>query len=761
MRLSVRFVLPLVSVVGGIAYLSVNGVDFVTTRWFVRDLEARSRLVGAGLENSLSPLLVDSGRDALKKRLSILTKVSENERILALGYCGISNQLEFKTALFPPEVRCVDLVESNFHTLKMVHISGGDANISLAPISYEVVSKLTDGTDQVKTYVGKLVIVHDMRFASARSADAQKYLFALFLGIGLITAFLAVLISRWSMKGWVRSVRALLIGAKSQDLDKIESSEFLPILQDVKNLVQELESNRVVRDDLQLSWSAHALKDVLTNELSGQQVIVVANREPYIHMHDGAGIKVLFPASGLVTAMEPIVRACSGVWIAHGSGSADRDVVDKRDRVAVPPGENEYEIHRIWLTEEEEKGYYYGFANEGMWPLCHIAHTRPIFRQTDWEHYVKVNQKFADAVVKDAESEAPVVLVQDYHLALVPRMIRNKLPNAIIITFWHIPWPNPEAFGICPWREEILDGLLGSSIMGFHIRFHRNNFVDTVDRFLESRIDRESSSISFRGEISLVRSYPISIEWPPRLLSRLPPMPACEATVRARNNIDSRVLIGLGVDRLDYTKGIVERFRAVERLFEKYPEWIGKFSFIQIAAPSRSSIPAYKAFDEEVRTMAARVNQTYETPGYQPIVLKIEHHGPELVYEYMRSATLCFVSSLHDGMNLVAKEYIATREDETGVLLLSMFAGASRELSEALIINPYDTEQCADALHSGLSMPIREQKERMHAMRSFVREFNIYRWAGKMLLDAAVVRRRNRFVAKFSHQKTGFLSSME
>jgi trehalose 6-phosphate synthase len=471
-------------------------------------------------------------------------------------------------------------------------------------------------------------------------------------------------------------------------------------------------------------------------------------------MKEDGGIKIQFPASGLVTAIEPVVRACSGVWIAHGNGTADREVVDKRDRAQVPPGKNEYEIHRIWLTPEEEKGYYYGFSNEGLWPLCHIAHTRPIFRQSDWESYKQVNQKFANAVIADAKSDNPVVLVQDYHLALVPKMIRDKLPNATIITFWHVPWPNPEAFGICPWREEILEGLLGSSIVGFHIRFHRNNFVETVDRFLESRIDREYSSISYLGRATLVRSYPISIEWPPHLLADIPPISDCEKRVRQRDKLPMGVAIGLGIDRLDYTKGIIERFRSVERLLEKHPEWIGKFSFIQIAAPSRSSISAYKTFDDDVRAMARHVNERFGADGYTPIVLKIQHHGPELVYEYMRAANLCFVSSLHDGMNLVAKEYIATRDDELGVLVLSMFAGASRELTEALIVNPYDIEQCADALHSALSMSAREQRERMHAMRSFVKEFNIYRWAGRMLIDAATIRRKNRFLARFAGEKS-------
>ena len=242
---------------------------------------------------------------------------------------------------------------------------------------------------------------------------------------------------------------------------------------------------------------------------------MVSNREPYIHVRTPDGIAVQRPASGLVTAIEPIMRACSGTWIAHGSGSADRDVVDAHDRVGVPQDDPAYQIRRVWLTPEQEAGYYYGFANEGLWPLCHIAHVRPTFRTADWEQYRQVNRIFAGAVAQEATSPDPIVLVQDYHFALLPRMIRELLPEATIVTFWHIPWPNPEAFAICPWRAELLDGLLGSSILGFHTQFHCNNFVDTVDRTLEARADRETFTVSYRGEPTAVKRYPISIEWPP------------------------------------------------------------------------------------------------------------------------------------------------------------------------------------------------------------------------------------------------------
>jgi len=459
-------------------------------------------------------------------------------------------------------------------------------------------------------------------------------------------------------------------------------------------------------------------------------------------------IEIQRPASGLVTALEPVMRACSGTWIAHGAGSADRDTVDEHDHVMVPPERPSYRIRRVWLSEEEEKGYYFGFANEGLWPLCHIAHTRPTFRTPDWEHYKNVNRRFADVVVDEARTEDPIILVQDYHFALLPRMIRERLPRATIITFWHIPWPNPEAFGILPWREEVLDGLLGSSILGFHTQFHCNNFFDTVDRYLEARVDRETYSVSYGGNLTEVRRYPISIEWPPAALQVQLPVADCRRQVRERLGIAPDVRVGVGVDRLDYTKGILERLNAVERLLELEPRWIGKFSFLQAAAPSRASLEDYQNLDAKVRATTERINKRFSRPGYAPIVLAIEHHDAARVYELYRAADFCTVSSLHDGMNLVAKEFVAARDDEQGVLLLSQFTGAARELAEALIVNPYDLEQTAAAMHLALTMSPDEQRARMRSMRHLVQEFNVYRWAGRMLVDAARMRHRKRVLAR-------------
>ncbi|QND60723.1 alpha,alpha-trehalose-phosphate synthase (UDP-forming) [Mesorhizobium huakuii] len=492
-----------------------------------------------------------------------------------------------------------------------------------------------------------------------------------------------------------------------------------------------------------VQWSPETLRHILATELPDAQVIVVSNREPYIHNREGDDIQLVVPASGLVSALEPITRACAGTWIAYGGGSADALVVDKNDRIEVPPDNPSYTLRRVWLSEEEQQGYYLGFANEGLWPLCHIAFTRPIFRASDWEAYEAVNRKFADTVVAEARNERPIVLVQDYHFALLPRMIRERLPEAIIITFWHIPWPNSEVFSICPWREKILEGLLGSSIVGFHTQFHCNNFIDSVDRFLESRIEREDSAISYGGEISLVHAYPISIEWSPPHLDKLPDVAQCRRQVREKFGLAEHVKLCVGVERLDYTKGILDRFNALDELLTLHPEWIGKVALLQIAAPSRGTLPAYQQLYEECLLHAEDLNQRYGREGYTPVLMVTEHHSQLQVYEIYRAADVCMVTSLHDGMNLVAKEFVAAREDEQGVLLLSMFAGASKELLEALIVNPYDAAMMGDALLQALTMSEEEQRQRMRRMREIVRENNVYRWAGSMLLDAARLRKRD------------------
>lgn len=723
MKLSLRFILPLVFILSLVTYFLVPLTESLTLKWFKRDLDLRSQLIARSITSSIAKITEPNVKE-------IFEDFAQDERLLAIGFCNSASKLIVKSERFPDEVTCSDQGESE------------DQHVAVIPSAI--------GND-----LGSLIVIHDMSFVKRRSETTRFYIVILFLLLTCIISLLTVSIAQLSLRGWMANIRTLLKGDGLFSLMSLKPNpELRPLVKDLRILVRDLEKDRKIRDELQLSWSPESLKELLQKELSGDEVLILSNREPYIHNHKNGKIEVQVPASGLVTALEPIMRACSGTWIAHGSGSADKEVVDKNDHVKVPPENPTYKIRRVWLTKEEEKGYYYGFSNEGMWPLCHIAHTRPTFRTTDWEMYKRVNEKFANAVIEEAKTDNPVILIQDYHFALAPKLIREKLPKATIITFWHIPWPNTESFGICPWREEILEGLLGSSILGFHTRFHCNNFLDATDRFLECRIDRDSSVISFRKKLTAVKAYPISIEWPPRWMENPQTIYECRNQIRSKNNLGMEVKFGIGVDRLDYTKGILERFMAVERMFELFPELIGTFTFIQIAAPTRSAIAQYQHFESDVRELAHRINAKYSSENYVPILLLVEHHEPKDVFRYFRGSSLCFVSSLHDGMNLVAKEFISSRDDEEGVLILSQFTGAARELPEALIVNPYDIDQCATALAIALNMPVLEQKERMRNMRAFVQENNVFRWAGRMLIDAAMMRQRKRIERKFQAERS-------
>jgi trehalose 6-phosphate synthase len=736
MRLSLRFVIPLLLVIGALGYAVVPLVDKLTLRWFVRDLDIRATLVASTVQERVQDLVQAGNRGRL---LEYFTRITEDERLLAVEFCPNDGGDPVSTTTMPEEVSCSDLAR----------FAGSGQLVSSpeGPILVSVRALRTGGVA-----LGNLVLVHDMSFVVRRSEESRKYIFYFFVGLGLTIALLTVAIAQLSWRGWVQGLRALMRGeGLLRPAGKPERPELRPIAHDLRALIRELEAEHRARDHDQLAWTPETLREILHNDLRGEEVIVVSNREPYIHVRQNGAVTVWRPASGLVTALEPVMRACSGTWIAHGSGSGDRDVVDAHDRLVVPPPPERpaYQLRRVWLTEEQESGYYYGFANEGLWPLCHIAHVRPTFRTSDWGQYVKVNRAFARAAVDESKSGDPIVLVHDYHLALLPRMIRESLPAATIIAFWHIPWPNPEAFGICPWREELLDGMLGSSILGFHTQFHCNNFVDTVERLIEARVDREMFGVSYRGALTAVKGYPISVQWPPSLAEGTKPIERCRADVRHAHGLPQDQALGVGVDRLDYTKGIEERLRAVERLLEMHPEWIGRFSFIQIAAPTRSRIENYQHYEERVRALAARVNERFANQDRPPpILLKVQHHQPDAIYEHYRAADVCMVTSLHDGMNLVAKEFVSARDDDRGVLVLSQFTGAARELPEALIVNPYDTDQCATALNLALTMPQTDQRARMRLMRGLISEFNVYRWAGRMLLDAARMRRRGRVLER-------------
>jgi trehalose 6-phosphate synthase len=622
-----------------------------------------------------------------------------------------------------------------------------------------------------------LLLTADAGYIRTESINVWRRSFLRIAAMVVLIVVVTLLMVRWFLYQPIKRAADWLCRLRRGEADVTEGAgEFrylVPLAHEVSLLTQHLTRAREeaanearLRDQAEDVWTAHRLAVHVRERLGAGRLFVVSNREPYMHVHNGSESECLVPPSGVVTAIEPILRACDGTWIAHGSGNDDRTFADEHDRLRVPPDEQLYTLRRVWLTPEEEAGYYDGFSNEGLWPLCHIAHTRPVFRAADWCSYQSVNARFSQVLLEEMEGvEHPVVFVQDYHFALLPELIKSARPEARIAIFWHIPWPNAEAFGICPWQGDLLDGMLGADVIGFHLQSHCNNFMDTVDRVLEARADWEHFTIQRKHHISSVRPYPISVAWDDSGgRSLMAAKRAAETSGRGftRNAIaeDSenanalRVERGrirrelgletgrilLGVDRMDYTKGIVERLLAVEHLLEEYPAYLEGIVAVQIASPSRTRIPSYAVLRIQVEDTVERINRRFQTPRWKPVVLIQQQLSHEDVARYFRAADVCLVTSLHDGMNLVAKEFLAARDDGNGVLVLSRFTGSAHELEDALLVNPYDVAQVSQAIHTALAMSHEEQQRRMQRMRLQVKQHNVYRWASNVLSDLCAVR---------------------
>ncbi len=610
---------------------------------------------------------------------------------------------------------------------------------------------------------GALVVLEDAGYISAEATSVWQTSFWRILAFVVLIVGVTFLMVRWFLMRPItrlaERLRRLRMGHADDesDVNPADLSLFSPLAREVETITESLmEARAAAAAEARLRaagenlWTAERLSVHVRERLGSSRIFVVSNREPYVHVKKGRETVCVVPPSGLVTAIEPVLLACDGVWVAHGSGGEDTAVVDENDRLRVPPQDPRYTLRRVWLSAEEEASYYDGFANEGLWPLCHIAHTRPIFRASDWEAYQKVNQKFADALVHEMEGSAnPIVFVQDYHFALLPRLIKLARPDARVAIFWHIPWPNPEAFGICPWQSELLEGLLGADLIGFHISLFCNNFLDTVDRVLESRTDREHMTARRRGHTTTIRPYPVSVaindaavDQPVDALIERPDYGHMRDEMLKDYGVRAQTVI-IGVDRMDYTKGIVERLMAVERLLESRPWHRGHVTMVQIAAPSRTRIPSYIDLTRKVEEIVERINMRFQTANWRPVILIERQCSHEEVTRWYRAADICLVTSLHDGMNLVAKEYLAAREDEDGVLVLSKFTGAAVELRDALIVNPYDIDGVADAIHRGLEMGFGERRMRMQRMRRQIMEHNVYRWAASVLGDLRELRIEN------------------
>jgi alpha,alpha-trehalose-phosphate synthase [UDP-forming] len=483
----------------------------------------------------------------------------------------------------------------------------------------------------------------------------------------------------------------------------------------------------------EMHWNKESLYRLVQSKLGDSLFVVASNREPYVHTMSGSEIKCTRPVGGLTEALDPVMRASGGIWVAQGSGDADRKVVDEHDRIAVPPEKPEYTLRRVWLTEEEVAGFYLGFANEALWPLCHVTFTPPDFREDWWETYKKVNHIFADAILQEIGSRKAAVLVQDYHFALVSAYLKEKNPDLTVGQFWHIPWPAYEIFRTCPWHEELLLGMLGNDLMGFHTRSFCNNFIESTERILEARTDRESSAIIRQGNTTFVEPFPISVDF-----DGISAQASTEAVEKEMESLSRELdlegkLLGVGMDRMDYTKGIPERLMALERLFEENPQYRGKVVFVQAGMPSRTQIDVYRQTGKRIDDLMKGINEKYGTDKWQPIVPMTRQLSPTTLNALRRLARFCIVSSLHDGMNLVAKEYVAARVDGDGVLILSRFTGAAVEMQESLLINPFDIGDFAGKIKQALEMPEAERRGRIKNLRDTVENNNIYRWGGSMV----------------------------
>ncbi|MDE3181730.1 MAG: trehalose-6-phosphate synthase [Acidobacteriota bacterium] len=709
------------------------------------EIVRRSELLAESLDVSVEPLIQSRSHRELEH---LIEGFGERVRLVAVVVYDIRGGIEAANSTFAQQLKTVPLPVDQA-------IAQNKSASGFFTLNHKLTHVYAMPLDRDQKVSGVLAIFTDASDVGAQSASMWRQTFIRILVEMLIIAAITLLVMRWAMAGrirqmaqWMHDLRA---GKSPAQPLAPEQDMFKPLAREVGHLARSLEAARAsaqeearLREAGESLWTPERLRIFIQSKLEGSRLFAVSNREPYEHVRQGKEIACVVPASGLVTALEPILRACEGTWVAHGAGDADPQTVDSDDRLRVPPEDPHYTLRRVWLSKEETEGYYYGFANEGMWPLCHIAHARPTFRAEDWAYYKEVNQKFATAVLEEMEGEErPMVLAQDYHFALLPKMVKDHYRPARVAIFWHIPWPNAEAFGICPWQRELLEGLLGADLIGFHTQSHCNNFLETVDRALESRIDWDRFAVNRAGHITLVRPFPISVDFremqenaqaaPPGSLYR-------ERSALLREHGVEAAFMGVGVDRIDYTKGILERFHGIERFLERYPSYKGRFTFVQIGAPSRTHIKRYHDLQVDVESEADRINWRFQTQSWRPLIYLKRLHTHSEIDRYYKAADLCMVTSLHDGMNLVAKEFVVSRDDEQGALILSRFTGAARELRDALIVNPYDTEQLAGAIYFALEMDPEERSARMRRMRRVVREHNIYRWAATLISELSEVR---------------------
>ena len=485
--------------------------------------------------------------------------------------------------------------------------------------------------------------------------------------------------------------------------------------------------------------SPATLRRLAKNLLKGRDLFVVSNREPYIHngLDSSGRPKVIQPASGLVSALNPILQASQGTWIAHGSGSLDSRFVDSHNKLEVPVGHPHYTLKRVWLSKRQLKGYYTGFANQGLWPLCHDTAVKPVFTATDWKYYRQANKLFCQAVTAEITSLAPVIFIQDYHLALLPKLIRAKHKTATIELFWHVPWASLEKFKQCKYGSQLLRGLLACDGVAFHLAEYSQDFMLAVSEIVGCKVDKKRGVVSFNGHDTYVRAYPIGVD--SQSFSTHSRHIAARATsLRTKLNLQN-IKVAVSLERADYIKGITERLEAIDWFLAHYPAYHKKFVLFQVIAPSRIDIPIYRQLYQDISIRIDAINARYSSGSWQPVIYDKQSQPHSVAKAILAMADICIVSSLHDGMNLVAKEFVATRFNNKGVLLLSRHAGASKDLPSAVMINPRNKIAFAKSIKAAVDMPMAEQQRRMRPMRKQVAENNIYTWISTILSELIAI----------------------
>jgi trehalose 6-phosphate synthase len=743
MKRILLFILPILIIITVV--FTVSGIIQVrfTQDKLMDDLKRKAKTVSESLELSARFILVNNDLKSANRLVEIFQR---KERLQGCAIYDKDGQILAITERFS------DWGQKEKPYIKDILINKNPRGELESFREYTVYSYVQPILDDENNILGLVEVLYDTSYMFNTLTELWKKISVTLIVLILLITIIAFLIQRQIFILPVRRLTQWFSHFQRGETDKLrpfkEEGEFGKLISEVEQVALGLRvARKAVSDEANVRiqkeevWTEAKLRDLIHAKLGENSFFVVSNREPYLHIIDentGAP-KCVRPASGVVTAIDPILRACGGTWVAHGSANADRQFVNSKNKLGVPPGEDRYILKRVWLTKEEEDGYYYGFSNEGLWPLCHVTHTRPIFRETDWQMYKKVNQKFADSILEELPAKNPFVFIQDYHFTLLAKMIKDKRPDAIVAIFWHIPWPNPEVFAICPYQHEILEGMLACDLIGFHLQFHCNNFLDTANRLVECRVDTEKFSIVRANKETFVRAFPISVDgYIGRDILKVDPEQIRK--IRKEYNLEDKI-VALGVDRIDYTKGIVERIMAIDRLLEKYPKYRNKFVFIQLAAPSRTHIKRYHELIAEIDELVEKKNWKYSNGVWNPIVYLKRHFSPEEILPYYSLADLCIVSSLHDGMNLVAKEYVASKNDLSGALILSRFTGASRELTDAVQINPYSIEEFSDAIKFAIEMPVEEKRKRMENMRNIVKENNVYRWAGKIITELSILKK--------------------